>query len=88
MEVKERQVFCPLTWKQIMSGRLFHTAPLVSTFQLPDPGYCSEREEQDRAPSQDCFPPLSSAGFVVCFVLEEASGAEERATLGGWLVGC
>lgn len=80
----EGQVFHPLTRKQIMSGLLFHTAPLVSTFQPPDPGYRSESEEQDSSPSQNCFLCFLQRvlWFGVLFFLEEASGAEERAALG------
>lgn len=84
VKVKGRCSFHPLTRKQIMSGLLFHTAPLVSTFQPPDPGYRSESEEQDSSPSQNCFLCFLQRvlWFGVLFFLEEASGAEERAALG------
>lgn len=50
---------CPLTWKQTMSGLSFSVqpagggggAPLLSTSQLTDPGYCSEsRSKKDLLP--------------------------------------
>lgn len=51
----------------------------VCTFQLPDPGYCTESEEKDKSPFPRLsfpltFPPLSSAGFVVCFFWKRHQG--------------